>query len=234
MSPRQSLPIALVISLLFAPLAAADDTQIVYDRITLSAQAEAEVENDLFEAELAVQREGSNPALLAEQVNREMAWGLAQARAVEGVTVQTLGYRSQPVYQQQRLVAWRVRQGLRLQGRDVARLSRLLGSLQTRLTLERVGYRVSPERLDSEEQRLTGEAIGAFRERARLVTEAMGREAYRLVEMRIDSPRQPPRPLLRGVELAAAAAPPLAPGSQRLQVHITATIELQGGKVVSP
>ncbi len=222
--------VCLLLSMLCLVDPALADTQTVYDRVTLSAVAGAEVDSDLFEAEVAVQREGSNPVLLAEQVNREMAWGLAQARAVEGVQVQTLGYHSQPVYQQQRLVAWRVRQALRLQARDASALSRLLGRLQTRLTLERLGSTVSPERRDEEEESLMGDAIEAFRNRARLVAEAMGRTTYRLVEMRIDTPRTPPRIALMRAERASVAAPPLAPGSQRLQVTVTATIELRGGE----
>ena len=49
-----------------------------YDRISLSASAQEEVEADLLVAVLAAQREGTDAALLAGEVNGLVDWALSQ------------------------------------------------------------------------------------------------------------------------------------------------------------
>ena len=103
-------------ALLFIVLSAwfpvhADDTPLTYDRVQLSGSATSEVANDTLVAVLYVQREGQSAAPLAAEVNAAIAWGLEQARKAEGVKLQTLGYQTQPVYQNNRISGWRVRRG---------------------------------------------------------------------------------------------------------------------------
>ncbi|NOX92354.1 MAG: SIMPL domain-containing protein [Gammaproteobacteria bacterium] len=218
-------------SLLSVVTVASEDNETHYDRISLLATASDEIENDILEATLSVHREGSNLPELSEEVNKTVQWAIAEAKKVSGVTVQTMGYQTNPVYQQRRLSAWRVRQSLRLESKDIARLSQLIGKLQERLAVERVGYRVSVQRRNTIEENLITRAIALFQQRAKLVAKQMNRDRYRVVQMNINtSGGVPKRPMMR-TEMSAMADTRIAPGfeagTQTVTVSVNGTIELQ-------
>jgi predicted secreted protein len=210
--------------------AVSGDAPLTYDRIHLSGTATGEVANDTVVALLYAQREGQQAATLADEVNAAIAWALAQAAGSEGIKAQTLDYQTQPVYQNQRLSGWRVRQSLRLEGRDAGSLAGLVGTLQARLAVQSIGYQVSPARQREAEEALIVEAIAAFRGRAELVREQLGAAGYRLVELHVDGggPVPMPRTAMATMEMRGAAAPPaLEPGTRDLSVSVSGTIELE-------
>lgn len=216
-----------------AAVSAGDDTTQSdhnYDRISLLVSASDEVDNDILEATLSVQREGSNPSLLSDEVNLAIQWAIGHAKKASGITLQTLGYQTNPIYRQQHLAAWRVRQSIRLESRDMTALSQLIGRLQERLAVDRVGYRISTQRRNAVEEGLITEAIARFQRRALLVAKQMGRADYRLVKMSINTRGAPVRPVMRA-EMSAMAdtrtAPSFEAGAQTVQVSISGTIELQ-------
>lgn len=218
----------LIFFLFLSPLAFAAEGPQTYDRISLSARAGAEVANDVLTAVLYVQREGPRPADLAREVNRAVAWGIERARKVPGLEVRTLDYQTIPLYKDRTLRGWRVRQSLRLQSKDSAALSELIGTLQQRLALASVGYRLSPGQREQAENRLIVKALEAFGARAREVTKTLGRKDYRIVKLDISTSGGAPRPYLRTmrVEAAAAPAPVLEAGKDRVEVRVSGVIEL--------
>ncbi|MES9992011.1 MAG: SIMPL domain-containing protein [Candidatus Thiodiazotropha sp.] len=208
----------------------AEEQALHYDRIKLQSSASAEVENDTLIAVLYAQKEGNEPTVLSDGVNQLITQAVSEAKQSEGIKVQTLGYQTSPIYQQQRLSGWRVRQSMRLQSMHNDRLSQLLHKLQTSLALESISYRISPQQREKVEEKLTLQAIDAFRKRAQLVTKQFGRKQYRLVEMTIATSDRPFRPMMRANMMAmekSRAAPTLEAGSQSLRVEISGTIELQ-------
>ncbi len=218
-------------SLLSAATMASEDNEAHYDRISLLATASDEIENDILETTLSVQREGNNPSELSEEVNAAIQWAVGEAKKVSGVTVQTMGCQTNPIYQQRRLSAWRVRQSLRLESKDITRLSQLIGKLQERLAVERVGYRVSVQRRNTIEENLITRAIALFQQRAKLVAKQMNRDRYRVVQMNINTGGGvPKRPMMR-TEMSAMADTRIAPsfeaGTQTVTVSVNGTIELQ-------
>jgi predicted secreted protein len=202
-----------------------------YDQINLTAEASQETDNDTLVTLLSAQREGSDPAALSDSVNKLISEAVKEAKQQPEVKLQTLGYQTSPIYQQQRLTGWRVKQSLRLESRNVEKLSQLLSRLQERLALESISYSVSDERLQAVEEELIKQALDAFQKRAHLVTEELGRKSYRLVEMTIQRSGQPLQPRrMRGSMMATAssvAAPSLEAGTQTLRVEINGRIELQ-------
>ena len=206
-----------------------DNTQ--YDRISLLATASDKIDNDILEATLTVYREGSNPSVLSEKVNSAIQWAIGEAKKISGVTVQTLGYQTNPVYQQQRLSAWRVRQSLRLESKDITGLSQLIGKLQERLAVERVGYRISVQRRNTVEENLIAEAMALFQRRAKLVAKQMDRDRYRVVQMNINTGGGAPMRPMMHTEMSAMADTRIAPsfeaGAQTVTVSVSGTIELQ-------
>jgi predicted secreted protein len=226
-NPFLALILCIGLATLQTPLQAEEADQH-YDRIHLRSSASAEVDNDTLIAVLYAQKEGTEPGLLADSVNRLITQAVNEANRSEGIKVQTLGYQTSPIYQQQRLSGWRVRQSMRLQSMDGDRLSQLLNRLQSSLALESINYTISPEQRERVEETLTLQAIDAFRKRAQLVTKQLGRSDYRLVEMTIQNSDRPHLPMRANMmAFEGAAAPTLESGSQRVQIEISGTIELQ-------
>lgn len=219
----------LVLMSLVAPIALAGE-QNVYDRIQLSAQAVADVENDTVLAVMYARREGSDASKLATEVNRIMTQAIKRCKQVKAVEAQTLGYQTTPVYEKQHLTGWRMRQSLQLKSRDNQALSQLIGSLQDTLMLESMSYEVSQAKRNEENESLIGKAIAVFRQRAQDITRQLGRKRYRLVRMQVDTGGVPVQPvrmqLYQAYAEANAPAPAIETGKQRISVTVSGEIEL--------
>jgi predicted secreted protein len=204
---------------------------LTYDRVTLSASATREVQNDTLVGVLAAQREGGDPRRVADEVNQAVRSALERARQVEGVKVQTLDYHTSPVYREQQVVGWRTSQALRVESRDAAALGSLLAELQRSLVIQSIGYAVSPERRREVEEELIRESVNAFGKRAALVAVELGRPGYRLVALEVDTGGvEPPRPFALGARAAAMpaeiAAPALEAGTQTVTATARGTVEM--------
>ncbi|MCB1752342.1 MAG: SIMPL domain-containing protein [Gammaproteobacteria bacterium] len=206
------------------------DQPLTYDRINLSVSAGTEVENDMLVCVMYAQAEGNDASQLSQEINRSIGSAVDRAKRNPVVQLQTLDYSTTPIYRKQTLSGWRVRQSIRLESRDGAALSGLIGELQSSLAVGSISYTISPERLKASEDELIGKAIAAFTARARMVAAEMGRKGYRLVHMDVNTPGHFQQPVqVRGVAMAMredAAPPALEAGSRRIEVNISATIEL--------
>jgi len=225
----KKITLVLLLSTWMTGTALGNEEPITYDRVNLSANATTQLENDTLVAVLFYQREGANLAGLASEVNEKITAAVKTSKKLENVDIQTEGYQSNPIYDKQRLTGWRVRQSIRLQSRDMVKLSKLIGDLQNTLALESVSFSVSPDRLRGAEDKLIVEAIDAFKNRALLITKQFGRGTYRLVNMSINTGGLPFRPLRSQTSaMSMQAAPPtLEAGKREIEVNINGTIELQ-------
>ena len=222
----------LILLLLSFAADAGDSNPLTYDRISLSASAQEEVEADLLVAVLVAQREGTDAAQLAGEVNTLVDSALSQAQGEARIESETLGYTTNPVYTKGTLTGWRVRQSIRLRSRDAASLSGLVGRLQAGLLLQSIGYEVSDGRRNETEDALIRAGIDAFKARAQLIAEQMGQRRHRLVEMRVDTRGDRPAPVYRAMAAmpaadAAPAAPRIEAGKQTIRVEVSGVIELQ-------
>ena len=152
--------------------AAAHEDGVTFDRISFSVSATQEVENDTLVAVMYAHREGQDAAALADAVNKAITDALTRTRQVPAVKVQTLNYRQSPVYRNQIVSGWRVRQSIRLESRDAAVLSELIGELQSTLSIESVSYTVSEEARRAVEDGLIASAMAAFCSTSNTVTPA--------------------------------------------------------------
>ncbi|MGE0386599.1 MAG: SIMPL domain-containing protein [Gammaproteobacteria bacterium] len=224
--PFASVALAAVL----ASAGAAAGEAPVYDQVSLSVSAQEEVSNDLLVAILYAQREGARQAEVADGVNTAMRAALDVAKATATVKVQTLGYSTSPVYNRESVVGWRARQSLRLESRDHAALTALVGRLQDSLAVESIGYGISTDARQGVEDRLIASALAAFRKRADLIAREMGRRSYRIVRADVGtSGYQPPMPLramAMRADVASVAPPAVEAGSQAVAVTVSGTIEL--------
>jgi predicted secreted protein len=212
-----------------ASLSAAED---FYDRVMLSVTTQADVRQERLRAVLFAEEEGLDTARLADAVNQRIALALDLAKNEPGIKARTLGYSSDPIYKEQRVEAWRVRQTLELQGDDPTSLGLLIGKLQSDLNVESINYSVSEQQRDATVDELIDQALVAFQKRAQRIASGWGRDGYRLVQMTIQQRQsQPPQPMPFQASLARAAVAPVTPpslegGEQQISVTLTGAIEL--------
>lgn len=220
---------ALIAALLTSCVAAAE-VPPAYDRVELSASAEGQVDNDILVAFLSRQMEGAGAAVIAEQVSRSVGQATKSIKQLSDIKVQTLDYQTSPIYREERIIGWRVRQSLRLESGNFVQLSGLLGDLQQTLTLDSIDYDVSPQKLKQAEEGLIEQALLSFQQRADKVTHVLGRTRYRVISLHIGGPGDFGRPpLLMNARPpgAEAMAPSIEPGERKVRVTVTGTIELQ-------
>jgi predicted secreted protein len=221
----------LLLALLFAPLtAAAQVPETLFNLVSLNAQSEREVANDLLTATLAAEAEGADPAPLADSVNRTMQRALAAALGYKSVKAHSAGYQTVPVYDKNRVVRWRVRQELRLESADFAAATELIGKLQASLMVTGMSLSVSGETRRKAENALIAEALAGFDERARVVRDAMKARGYRVKDLQISSSGAAPRPVMmqaRALSSESVAQPAVEPGSTRIVITVSGTLQLQ-------
>ncbi len=204
-----------------------------YNLINLDAEATKTIQNDLGFATLFVEISDADPARLAERVSATLSGALKQAKAVSSVKVETGGQQSYPVYNaKNRLEAWRARAELRLEGRDFAALSSLVGKLQASMQLDGLNFSVSPSARKSTTDELIAEALAAFRSRSELVAKSLGGKSYKVVSINIGQGGGRPMPVYKAMRAEVAAAPammdaPLEAGQSQLQVTVSGTIQVE-------
>lgn len=222
---------AFAAALLLLPLlAAAQPQEALFNLVTLNAQAERDVPNDLIIATLAAESEGADPAKLADGVNRAMQRALGIAVPVRTVRTQTAGYQTFPVYDKGRISRWRVRQELRLESSDFNATTDLVGKLQSDLVVVGLVQTVSAEARRKAENALIAEAYAAFEERARVVRDAMKAKGYRVKQLQLSPGGVPPRPMAmqaRAFSSDSVASPAIEPGSTRVLITVSGTVQMQ-------
>jgi predicted secreted protein len=223
----------VLFALLFVPLAlgAQAPAETLFNMVSLSAQAEREVPNDLLTATLSAEAEGADQAQLADGVNRTMQRALSTALAYKSVKAQSAGYQTIPVYDKNRIARWRVRQDLRLESADFAAATELIGKLQPSLAVSGLTLSVSGAARRKAENALIAEALAAFDERARVVRDAMKVQSYRVRDLQVSSGGASPRPVFamaaRAMPPESVAQPAVEPGSTRILITVSGTIQLQ-------
>ena len=212
--------------------AAAHDSTPTFDRVNFRVSATKEVDNDTMVVIMYHERNGQHPTSMADDVNRAITWAVELARKASPIKVQTLQYRQEPVYRNQSISSWRVRQSIRLESNDVATLSRLVGDLQERLSVASLRYAISPKVRQQVEDELITLALGRFGRRGKLIADELGRSDYRIVAMDVATSGASPAPVrMRAVsamsESSKVTAPTLEPGAQSVTVQVSGTIELE-------
>ena len=202
-----------------------------FNRISLSASAEREVENDLLVANLYAEHQAQKQQDVANHVNKAVRWALDRSKKVAGIKVQTTQYNTSPLYNKQIITGWRARQGIRLESTDAAALSELIGELQDQLLVASINYGVSKQARDQAEEELTSEALAQFTKRSQLIAQSLGRDGFKIVQIHVNTQGGRPVPVsyaTRGLARAEAmdAAPAIESGVQSVTVSVNGTVEI--------
>lgn len=202
--------------LLLAPLPAlANEAEICPPGATelhLEARAERDVANDTLHARLVIEREGLEPAALAEEVNQLVNEAMQAAKAVPTLRLTSGGYRTQPVHasKDRRIERWRVRHELLIESRDFPAAMRFAARQQERMGLDGLWFGLSAAARAETETLLMQEATRSLMARAEAMRQTLERPRVALRRIQL-SPQGgiAPRPMVRAMLAEAASVPPL-------------------------
>jgi predicted secreted protein len=199
--------------------------------VDLRADVQREVSNDLLNASLYVESTDSDPARLADALNKTVNEALKVAGEYKSVRAHSGASQTYPVYDRsQHQNGWRGRSEIRLESRDFPAASKLIGRLQSSMQLGGIGFTVSAESRKQAEDQLIAEAIAAFRARAEIARQALGGKSYKIRHISVNTGGfAQPRPFAaaRAMSSAEVAPPALEGGISQVTVGVTGTIEVE-------
>ncbi|HRA79721.1 MAG TPA: SIMPL domain-containing protein, partial [Burkholderiaceae bacterium] len=203
-------------------------------QLSLSASAYRDVVQDRVTVTLYAERESPQPAAGQAQVSELLGPVLERLKARSELQVQSSGYRTDPVWQQSRIVGWRTRGAIQVSARPSDEFNRLIGELATKLNLESVGYWLSRDAQLATERELIAEAVSAFRAKADAATKALDFRSFAVRQVAVDGggPAHPvPVPKMAMSRAGAAEAAPVplpgAEGRTTVTVTVTGTVALE-------
>jgi predicted secreted protein len=219
-----------LITLLLLSTSLLAETAPTYNRISFNEHASADAENDILVAVLYVQREGSNAQKPSREVNRIMSQAIQHVRPLSDIKAQTLDYRTNPMYRKNQITGWRVRQSLRLESKNSELLSKTIGELQQTMHVQSIGYQVSDGQRRLFQEKLTDRALKRFQQRAKQISQTLGKRGYKLVKLNINHAannlHRPQMMMSRMADSAAGESAAIEAGTQKLVVTVNGEIEL--------
>lgn len=231
------LAIAAPLGLGFAPGAAlaqsAAQTQPA-GVLSLSAQASAEIPQDVVTITLFYEQEASDPSSLTNTLNQRADAALQRAKGVSNVTAHSGQFSVFPSTDRDgRISAWRGRTEVVLESRDFAAASKLAGDMSSIMQIGNVQFSLSPETQRTAEQKLTSEAIASFRDQAAAGARAFGYGGYSIREVNIGHSGLQPRPVMmmsaRAMSADAKMAAPLSleGGTSTVTVNVSGSVQMK-------
>lgn len=229
---KQFYSVVFALAFLLSCNVYAHDDVLNYNQISLEASASAEVENDTMIASLYAQEEGSKATVLSNRVNHNINWALEKLKQYKNIKVETESYSTQPVYNKSQIIAWRVKQSIRLESKEMSLMSEVLGELQQQLKLGGISFDVSPEKREEQNRVLIDQALTAYSNRALQIANKLKSDRYKIVTMNVSTStnagqyRHRPATAMMA-EAAVSITPEVAKGDQTLMVRVSGTIELE-------
>lgn len=218
----------MLINLFAVSTVCAHDEAVYYDRIHLSASATAQLANDTMVVTVFAEEEGSKAQELSSLVNKKIHWGLELVKQYPDIKRQTNSYTTHPVYQNNKIKGWRVRQSLLLESKDMALMSEVLGQLQNKLALGSMQFSISPESRDAQDKILIDKALESFEKRSQQVVVKLRRKNYKIVDINIStSGSRPKRAQYEMRAMSMASEPAVSAGEQTVSVTVSGKIELE-------
>ncbi|HVJ54661.1 MAG TPA: SIMPL domain-containing protein [Aliidongia sp.] len=191
----------------------------------LTETAERRLPRDELHAELAVELSDEDAGKLQAAINQGMATALAKAKAVKGITIETLGYSAQPEKTDQASV-WHGSQSLQLSSRDFAAIQQLAGALQEQgLVMRRLDAELSRDAARAVRDELTDEAIRHLKLRAERIAMTLDARIVAYRELRVVGGGIPIAVVNLGM-LRSAAPPAVEAGEATVSMSVDAAVEL--------
>lgn len=200
--------------------------------VNLQASASVEVDTDTMLAMVAVEAENHDPAELATQINKKMAWALETAKSYKAVKVKGGSYTTHQLYNKKIFRAWRGTQMITLESKNSAELGKLIGLLQKKLLIKSLRYQVSKEKIEAVNAQLMTQAIAKFNQQAVVITKAFDKNKYLIHQVNINGQNQRPpvhyakARVMNNSMMTESAPANLQPNSSTIQVTVNGSIRL--------
>lgn len=207
------------------------------NRVSLSASASVEVQQDWLSMNLSTTRDGTDAAAVQAQLKQALDAALAVARPQaekDKLEVRTGNFSLSPRYGRDgKISGWQGSVELVLEGRDFVRISTTAGKVQT-LTMQGMSFGLSPAARVALESDLQAQAIARFRAKAVEIAKSFGHQGYSLVQVNVgavDGNGGAVRPMMAmsaKSALSMADAPvPLEAGRSTVQLSVSGTVSLK-------
>ena len=199
--------------------------------LALSAQASAEVPQDLLMVTLSVTRDGSDAAAVQSQLRQVLDAALAEARKAARpgqVDVRTGQFSLSPRYSPKGGInGWQGVAELVLEGRDMSAISQLTGRIPG-MTVARVGYGLSREVREKVEAEVAAQAIQRFKARAEDYARQFGFAGYGIREVNVgQADAMAPQPvMMRRAAAMADEALPVEAGRATVTVSVSGSVQM--------
>lgn len=199
--------------------------------VEFTAEGSQSINNDLGRTVAFIELSEASPAELARHVNQKTAEALAIARKFNTVKTNTRGVQTFPIYSKNgtKIESWRMRSEIQLESTDIPALSDLIGQLQSVAAITQLTLLPAPETQQRATDSATVAAIKAFRAKAELVAQTLGKP-WRIRTLQLNAmPDQLPflRPAMMSKAAVAEAAPaPIEAGETLVRVVAQGSIEL--------
>ncbi|MFT3850598.1 MAG: SIMPL domain-containing protein [Propionivibrio sp.] len=199
--------------------------------VELSAEASRPAANDQVHAVLSAEAAGAALGDLSKQINALIAEALKVSKSYPAVKVQSGNTSTYPIYSKSgKIESWRMRSEISLESGDTAAMSELLGKLQTSLGVSRIVMQPSPETRKKAENEAMLDAIAAFKARAKVIADALGK-SYQIKQLSVNTSGRIAEPMFRMAAKSAmsseAAPMPIEAGESQVTANISGQVELE-------
>ncbi len=218
-----------VLLMVFFNSAYAHDTETLFNQVHLQAQAEKDIPNDQLTVIMAVEKEGKDAAIIADEINQAMQWALKRANKNQ-IETKTLSYNTYPVYDKRVVIGWRATQQLELKSTEIAMLSKLVGDLQQRLQVKSMRFNPTKALREQYANELIVEAMQSFKNRVNIIKQQMDNQNYRIVNLHINTGGGHPQPVyaetrMMAMDSMAKSSPAVEAGSSKLIVTVSGSVQ---------
>ena len=200
--------------------------------LSLSAQASAQVPQDVVNITLFYEQEAADPSSLTGTLNQRAEAALREAKGVDGVTAKSGSFTVYPSTDRDgKISAWRGRTEVVLESHDFAAASKLAGKMSSSMQVGSVAFSLSPEAQRAAEQKLVSQAIDSFRKQAQSAAQGFGYSNFTIREVNVGRSGAQPRPVMMMQSRAMSADAKMAPiameaGTTTVTVDVSGSVQM--------
>lgn len=200
-----------------------------WPQASLRAEAAAEIPQDTVKITLASEISDVSQTAVAKALSKTLEGVMSQAKGDPKVKVSSGNYHLWPMNNEKGKISnWRGRGEIFLESTDFAAASELAGKLSDRMPIANLAFSVSPNARAKQEQALLTQAVQAFGERAKALTDSFGFASYtiRNIDLSGAGAQYQPAPRMMAMAADKSSSVPLEGGTETVTVSIRGSIFL--------
>ncbi|KUJ74491.1 hypothetical protein AVO42_03575 [Thiomicrospira sp. XS5] len=227
-----SILVAVTLSQFVFSQAWADEDANRFNRISFAETVTETVNNDQVTVHFLARAQDDDPDTVAREINQQMQQAKRLLDRTSGLRIQTGGYQIHPIYDKNRKIqSWRGQQSLSIETQNTPGLAEILADLQSLLNYNGMQFSVSRQQKERVMSQLLKRGIQAYRDTAKQIARAFGKEAFNITETRIENTMPPglyrqPRALAM-TAMKAESAPVMEAGESDIRLTITGVVTIR-------